>query len=135
MVTLSTDFTCFSYTMASASDGVVPRQHRLFVAAIDFGTTYSGYAFSSKDDWGKEPLKIITNNWNAGAKNLLSTKAPTTLLLNPDKSLRSFGYEAETKYAEMIEDEENFEDHYYFHCFKMLLHSNKVSNVLKLNEL
>lgn len=111
--------------MASASDGVVPRQHRLFVAAIDFGTTYSGYAFSSKDDWEKEPLKIITNNWNAGAKNLLSTKAPTTLLLNPDKSLRSFGYEAETKYAEMIEDEEDFEDHYYFHCFKMLLHSNK----------
>lgn len=109
--------------MASASVGVVPRQHRLFVAAIDFGTTYSGYAFSSKDDWEKEPLKIFFNNWNAG--NLLSRKASTTLLLNPDKSLSSFGYDAETKYADMIEDKENFEDYYYFHCFKMLLHNNK----------
>lgn len=113
--------------MASASDGVVPRRFRLFVAAIDFGTTYSGYAFSSKDDWEREPLKIISNSWNAGSKKLMSTKAPTTLLLNPDKSFRSFGYEAETIYTDLAEEEGevDYEKYYYFHCFKMLLHRNK----------
>ena len=37
----------------------------LFVAAIDFGTTYSGYAFSLRDDFKKDPLIIIANQaWN-----------------------------------------------------------------------
>lgn len=128
MVTLSTDFSPFSsFTMASASDGVVPRKHRLFVAAIDFGTTYSGYAFSSKDGWEKEPLKINSNVWNAGTKRLLSSKAPTTLLLNPDKSFLSFGYDAETEYSDMAENGKNVQSYYYFDCFKMLLHDNKVN--------
>ena len=29
-----------------------------FVAAIDFGTTYSGFAFSSKDNYDKDPLRV-----------------------------------------------------------------------------
>ena len=28
------------------------------VAAIDFGTTYSGYAFSSKNNYDKDPTKV-----------------------------------------------------------------------------
>jgi len=40
---------------------------RLFVTALDFWTTYSGYAFSAKDDFEKEPFKINANVWNAGA--------------------------------------------------------------------
>ena len=31
---------------------------KLVVAAIDFGTTYSGYAFSFKHDYEKEPTKV-----------------------------------------------------------------------------
>lgn len=113
--------------MEDASDGAAPpRKHRLFVAAIDFGTTYSGYAFSSKDDWEKEPLKIHANVWNAGTKSLLSTKAPTTLLLSPNKQFLAFGYDAETKYTDLAEDEDDFGSYYYFNCFKMLLHNNKV---------
>ncbi|KAK3099348.1 hypothetical protein FSP39_003120 [Pinctada imbricata] len=114
--------------MASASSGtaVAPRGNRLFVAAIDFGTTYSGYAFSSKDDFEKEPMKINSNVWNAGARNLLSTKSPTALLLNPDETFNSFGYEAETTYSEIVEDDDNYREYYYFHRFKMMLHNNKV---------
>ena len=33
----------------------------LIVAAIDFGTTYSGYAFSSRDDFKNDPLIIVGN--------------------------------------------------------------------------
>ncbi|XP_060077647.1 heat shock 70 kDa protein 12A-like [Ylistrum balloti] len=108
----------------------------LFVAAIDFGTTYSGYAFSAKDDFEKDPLKISANHWNAGAKSLISHKAPTCLLLNPDKSFKSFGYEAENDFIHLAgesddddSDEENEEEgyrkYYYFHRFKMVLHNNK----------
>ena len=36
------------------------------VAAIDFGTTYSGYAYSFRYDFETNPLKIIVNQaWNA----------------------------------------------------------------------
>ena len=33
----------------------------LIVTAIDFGTTYSGYAFSSIDDFKNDPLIIVGN--------------------------------------------------------------------------
>ncbi|CAG2188783.1 unnamed protein product [Mytilus edulis] len=59
----------------------------LLVAAIDFGTTYSGYAFSMKDTYKTDPLKIHANQaWNAGGRQLLSLKTPTCLLLNSKKT-------------------------------------------------
>lgn len=96
----------------------------LFVAAIDFGTTYSGYAFSSKDDYAKDPMEIHANVWNSGT--MMSQKAPTALLLNPNKTFRSFGYTAETDYTQIAEDDDDDPSrYYYFHRFKMLLHNNK----------
>lgn len=107
--------------MASAGGGI---STHLFVAAIDFGTTYSGYAFSAKDDFKKEPLKINANVWNAGARSLMSHKAPTALLLNPDKSFNSFGYNAENTFSNLAEENDHHA-YYYFHRFKMVLHNNK----------
>jgi len=93
--------------------------NKLFCAAIDFGTTYSGYAFSSKDDYKKEPTKINTNVWT-GSK-LLSLKAPTAVLMDSNQEFMAFGYEAENKYSELVADGDH-EEYYYFHRFKMLLH-------------
>ena len=60
----------------------------LYVAAIDFGTTYSGYAFSSGDDFKRDPLKITDNQaWNAGSQRHFSLKTPTCLLLDVKKEL------------------------------------------------
>jgi hypothetical protein len=68
----------------------------LMVAAIDFGTTYSGYAFSTISNFKLDPLKIHANQaWNAGGRQLLSLKTPTCLLLDGQKQIVSFGYEAE----------------------------------------
>ena len=48
--------------MASLTDNY------LFVAVIDFGTTFSGYAFSPRDDFKKGPLKIVAKQaWNGGS--------------------------------------------------------------------
>ncbi|XP_052068180.1 heat shock 70 kDa protein 12A-like [Mytilus californianus] len=97
----------------------------LLVAAIDFGTTYSGYAFSLKYAFDKDPLTIDANQaWNAGGKQLLSLKTPTCLLLDSNKHFDSFGYEAENKYAEIVMENEQ-DKYYYFHRFKMCLHKNK----------
>ncbi|WAR14055.1 HS12B-like protein [Mya arenaria] len=95
----------------------------LLVAAFDFGTTYSGYAFSFRDD----PNKIQTNqNWYAGggASRLVSLKTPTSVLLNPEGEFDKFGFEAEDTYATLAEDDEHH-GWRLFRRFKMVLHSNK----------
>lgn len=91
----------------------------LFVAAIDFGTTYSGYAFSSTNEWSK----VLTSNWTGG--KVITLKTPTAILLDSEQKFLAFGYEAEDMYMDLARDEEH-EDHYFFHRFKMILHSEKV---------
>ncbi|XP_048744917.1 heat shock 70 kDa protein 12B-like isoform X2 [Ostrea edulis] len=98
--------------------------NHLFVVAIDFGTTYSGYAFSARGDFSSDPLENIeTNIWQSG--NLVSHKTPTTLLLKhsePDgrQEFVAFGYEAEDIYSHLAEGERD--GYYYFRRFKMALY-------------
>ncbi|XP_062596442.1 heat shock 70 kDa protein 12B-like [Saccostrea cucullata] len=96
----------------------------VLVAAIDFGTTFSGYAFSFRHEFDQDPLKISACNWIAGNQSLISLKTPSVVLLKPDKTFHSFGYEAENKYATLAEDDEH-EGWLYFRRFKMTLHKNK----------
>ncbi|KAL3879594.1 hypothetical protein ACJMK2_031883 [Sinanodonta woodiana] len=94
----------------------------LLVAAIDFGTTYSGWAFSFKHEYETDPTKIGARQWQGG--QLISMKAPTTVLIKPDaKTFDSFGYEAERKYTDLASND-NYEHKrwYYFRRFKMMLH-------------
>nr|XP_019921191.2 heat shock 70 kDa protein 12B [Crassostrea gigas] len=97
------------------------KKDKLLTAAIDFGTTYSGYAFSFEYDYKVDPLKISTNpNWVAGSRGLVSLKAPTCVLLSPNKEFITFGYEAEDLYAELALDE-NHIYHYFFKGFKIFI--------------
>lgn len=97
----------------------------LMVVAIDFGTSYSGYAFSTRNDFQRDPLKIHANQaWNSGKKQLLSLKTPTCLLLDKKREIVSFGYEAEDAYAELVLDDKHH-DYYFFERFKMKLFQNK----------
>lgn len=101
------------------------KKSKILVAAIDFGTTFSGYAFSFRTDYENDPMKIsINQQWTAGSRSLISLKAPTVVLLDKDKNFFAFGYDAEDKYSELALDEEHH-DYYYFRRFKMLLHETK----------
>lgn len=91
---------------------------KLLVAAIDFGTVYSGYAYSFKYEW----IKVKINNWGGGEN--LSYKTPSVLLLNPDQSFNSFGYQAERKYAELAENGSECKKYFYFQRFKMILRTS-----------
>ncbi|XP_060559105.1 heat shock 70 kDa protein 12A-like [Ruditapes philippinarum] len=108
--------------MASAKSKRTQKK-KLMVAAIDFGTTFSGWAFSFDHDYKSDPTKISCKQWNSG-KNI-SMKAPTTVLIQPDgHTLEAFGYEAEDRYAELA-DEEEHRTYFYFQRFKMMLFDNK----------
>ncbi|XP_078325401.1 heat shock 70 kDa protein 12A-like [Crassostrea virginica] len=96
----------------------------LLVAAIDFGTTFSGYAFSFLHDYKKDPLKISTNSWTAGVGQLMTLKTSTCVLFDATEKFHSFGFEAEEKYSNLAL-EDNHHDWYYFRRFKMMLYDKK----------
>ncbi|CAC5415331.1 unnamed protein product [Mytilus coruscus] len=98
------------------------------VAAIDFGTTFSGYAYSIKDDYDKylqrktEQPKINCPTWSAGG--WMTHKAPTCVLFRPNQTFHSFGYES----RDYFKDNPNKEDltkWFYFEHFKMMLYKEK----------
>lgn len=99
------------------------------VVAIDFGTTYSGYAYSFKSD----PMAIKTNkSWS---KSLVSMKTPTVILVNKDLKFDCFGYEAEEKYSQLLEDNEA-DDWALFRRFKMVLYKTpELSKQLEITDL
>ncbi|XP_052721737.1 uncharacterized protein LOC128192798 isoform X3 [Crassostrea angulata] len=96
------------------------------VVALDFGTTYSGYAFWKKDT---DPLDITSGKWNTGSKNVLeSLKTPTSLLLNKENEVIEFGFEAEKIFKELLEDG-NDKEFRFFRQFKMNLYNEKLFNM------
>lgn len=105
------------------------KKDKLLVAAIDFGTTHSGYAYSFIHDYKKDPLKISTKtNWMAVSRGLVSLKAPTCVLLSPRQEFMAFGYEAEDLYSELALDEKHY-GYYFFKGFKMVLFKKGVSTI------
>ncbi|XP_052245579.1 heat shock 70 kDa protein 12B-like [Dreissena polymorpha] len=92
------------------------------VAAFDFGTTYSGYAFSLKES----PTDVKTNEkWYASSGLLVSLKTPTCVLLNEAGEFLSFGFDAEEKYYSLTGEEKHHRWR-LFSRFKMALHNEKV---------
>ena len=92
------------------------------VAAIDFGTTYSGYAFS----FIRDPDSIhMMRKWEGGDPGVTNQKTPTTLLLKPNGDFHSFGFSARDFYHDLEESEAR--KWFYFEKFKMALHSSQVS--------
>lgn len=97
--------------------------HRYFVVvAIDFGTTFSGYAFA----FTRDPAGAIhmMRRWEGGDPGVTNQKTPTTLLLRPDGSFHSFGFGARDFYHDLEPDEAR--KWLFFEKFKMALHSKKV---------
>lgn len=79
------------------------------VCAIDFGMTYSGYAYSMRADYERDPLTVESNQtWPHG--EMLTLKTPTSILFDKSGNFHSFGYEAEKKYAEIAEEVQEKQD-------------------------
>jgi len=95
------------------------------VVAIDFGTTFSGYAFRFTRDSSKGIH--IMRQWEGGDPGALDYKTPTTLLLTPDGKFHSFGFAARDFFHDL--NPADAKRWMYFEKFKMTLHSNSVSGI------
>lgn len=93
-------------------------EDEILVVAIDFGTTYSGFAYSRR-----KYSEIKIKKWESSTVE--SMKTPTALLLNKQNSFLAFGYDAEKKYKESVEDKKD-EEYRFFKNFKMDLYNQKV---------
>ena len=94
----------------------------LIVAAIDFGTTFSGYAYSVKTKCGEV---IMNKNWGKET-GMTSFKAPTCVLTKiaengRDHIFQDFGFQAENDYTNRLTGPEK-DKLCLFNKFKMKLH-------------
>eukprot|EP00064_Thunnus_orientalis_P026179 superscaffoldBa00015670_g26666 len=88
-----------------------------YIIAIDFGTTYSGYAYSVTPR--EEQIEPNLKRWGKEL-GLDTPKTPTCILFNDNEEFIKFGYEARAAYIKMRGEEAK--QHYYFEAFKMALY-------------
>ncbi|KAK3100136.1 hypothetical protein FSP39_015217 [Pinctada imbricata] len=108
--------------------------HIHLVAAIDFGTTFSGIAWQYCVEFQQSPLQIQTKRWiGCDRTGFISEKTPTALLLNSKKEFKAFGGEAETIYADLA-DENAHHGYYFFRHFKMMLYKETLTKDTMLTD-
>lgn len=118
---------CCLFIQASTNNQKIESKcTRYAVAAIDFGTDYSAYAYSWKSEWNRIR---VNESWNSGY--FLSSKTSTSILLNPNQSFLAFGYDAEYIYSLLAENDlrddeeqitkEKINNYYFFQKFKVIL--------------
>ncbi|XP_071156538.1 heat shock 70 kDa protein 12A-like [Mytilus edulis] len=100
------------------------KQNCLCVAAIDFGSSDSGCAFSMRSDYKLNPLNIQREPLDG--KGSATRKSPTIVLMNPAGQFAAFGEMARQQYEELANDEKgNEKEWFYFRRFKMQLYTKK----------
>ncbi|KAM6418297.1 heat shock 70 kDa protein 12B-like [Pluvialis apricaria] len=97
----------------------------VFVVAIDFGTSYSGYCFSLAS--GTDQIRQVYWGTEHGLK---TPKTPTCILFNQKQEFRKFGYDAVMKYKSLPSSEAD--NWYFFQNFKMQLYNTKVTSGMGL---
>ncbi|XP_058719121.1 heat shock 70 kDa protein 12B-like [Poecile atricapillus] len=97
----------------------------VFVVAIDFGTSYSGYCFSLAS--GTDQIRQV--NW--GIEHGLKTpKTPTCILFNQKQEFKYFGYDAVMRYKSLPSSQAD--SWYFFENFKMQLYNTSVTAGMQL---
>ncbi|XP_043988304.1 heat shock 70 kDa protein 12A-like [Gambusia affinis] len=98
-----------------------------FIIAIDFGTAYSGYAFSITPR--NQKTEPCVRYW--GEKSARETsKTPTCILFDKYKQFISFGYEAKEAYVSRMGADTK--DNLFFESFKMSLYKRKLNLDMKI---
>lgn len=100
-----------------------------YIIAVDFGTAYSGYAFSITAR-GK-PVDPQLNHWGREVGKE-TPKAPTCILFNEHEEFLKFGYDAQMTYVAMCGDEAR--KHFFFNCFKMSLYDTVSTNYINYGQ-
>ncbi|KAA0718417.1 Heat shock 70 kDa protein 12A [Triplophysa tibetana] len=96
--------------------------------AIDFGTSYSGYAFSFMCDDFQEQIRIPPWGMEQGLKTF---KTPTCILFDEEQEFKEFGYDAMKTFTRLMKKEEA-KKHYLFEHFKMELYDKQIQRDLMI---
>jgi len=88
------------------------------VAGIDFGTTYSAYAYSYEYEQGKI---FINSTWPSGVQ---TCKEATAILFDENQRFVAFGEDAIDRYSDCA-DNDMEKKWYFFNRFKMALYQEK----------
>ncbi|XP_032424290.1 heat shock 70 kDa protein 12A-like isoform X2 [Xiphophorus hellerii] len=98
-----------------------------YIIAIDFGTEYSGYAFSITSR-GDE----IDPRWKVWGEEvgLETPETPNCILFDKQEKFMSFGYVAKEDYSSKKGQEAR--DMFFFDCFKMALYDNEINRDLMI---
>ncbi|KAL4230968.1 hypothetical protein ACF0H5_011341 [Mactra antiquata] len=107
----------------------------LVIAAIDFGTTYSGHAYALLNDLRKDAAQVAIRSkyWTNDLARTNSLKTSTSILFKPDKTFHSFGLEAEKNYADLADDDKH-QGWRFFKHFKMMLYERTIRRNTKLKD-
>nr|AWS31939.1 heat shock protein A12 [Apostichopus japonicus] len=101
-----------------------PQSDFSVVVAIDFGTTFSGYAYS----FTKDPEAVhVMRKCEGGDPGVINMKTLTTLLLTPEGEFHSFGFTARDFYHDMKFTEA--QKWLYFDKYKLALQDDKNLNI------
>ena len=103
-------------TAKGTGDGTMGRKF-LIVGALDFGTSYSGYAYS----YSREPTKVFTRQWYSSTRGITVEKTPTCILFDKNKTFKAFGFKAEEDYGVHF-DEGKGSDWCFFKGYKLDLY-------------
>ena len=97
------------------------------IAAIDFGTTYTGFAYGR----GSCLEDIRLNKPWGYNMGLEMTKTHTSVLINRNEEAEEFGIDAEYKYSQLCFHGYAKDVELYKH-FKMLLYNSKVGEYISI---
>uniref|UniRef100_A0A8C4VI29 Heat shock 70 kDa protein 12A n=1 Tax=Gopherus evgoodei TaxID=1825980 RepID=A0A8C4VI29_9SAUR len=116
---------CTGVSLSLSLKFMIMASKSLFIVAIDFGTSYSGYCFSlaTRTDQIRQVF------WGQ-AHGLMTVKTPTCILFNEKRDFKKFGYDAVMKYTTLPSSEAH--KWYYFHHFKMKLYNKKITSNMEL---
>ncbi|KAM9344464.1 heat shock 70 kDa protein 12A-like [Pholidichthys leucotaenia] len=98
-----------------------------YIIAIDFGTAYSGYAFTLTPRQDDSDLRLKFWGEEVG---LETPKAPTCILFDEHEEFMEFGYRAKVAYLKMRD--EDTRKKLFFDSFKMALYGKKLNRNLTI---
>lgn len=104
----------------------MPGTKKELIVAIDFGTTYSGFAFAPINAIEESDICVF-RGWGRG-QGFSFFKTPTCVLLTPEGEFYKFGHAAVETYAKHLARSEG-QDLLYFDRFKLVLYNTKVGKI------
>lgn len=101
-------------------------ENYLLIAAIDLGTSHSGFAYANRRETDATVDIIHKRCWNNTSKNLDIMKTRTCILFKRDETFVAFGFTALQKFID-IQKEQTRREYMFFRDYKIHLYNSMVS--------